>query len=132
MTNPRNTTNLSMSEDLYNRLNKIKTEKNWTFDTLIRNLCELEMKNNYIENMSSYNFVTSNSDGVFRAIFKKNTFSIEYLTTDGYSNDINEWDISNSDKKIFLKFIHKECARCILENLEMVVGFNKFDIYKMV
>ena len=132
MSNPRNTTNLTISEDLYNRINEIRTTKEWTFNEVIKNLCELEQKNNYIITMKEYSFATDNSDAIFRAIFKKNTFTIEYLTDDGYSKKIDEWNITQSDKQTFLKFIHQDYARCMLENIEVAVGFKKFDIYLLI
>lgn len=128
MSNPINTLNLRISEELYNRMNEIKTTKKWTFDTLIRNLCDLEMQHNYIDKIIEYGFSTENGDGVFKVTFKKNNFTIEYLTNNGYTNKIKEWNMSSADRTLFLKFIHNDCARCILENLEVAIDYRKFSI----
>ena len=117
MSNPVNTTNLSVSEELYTRLNEIKSRKNWTFDELIGNLCELEFKNNYIEKINEYEYITEHSNAIFRTTFKKNSFVIEYLTSDGFSLKINDWNIPNSDKQVFLRFINQDFTRCIRKGL---------------
>lgn len=131
MANPANTTNLTVSEETYNRLKKIKQIKGWTFNQLIDTLCELELQNNYVDQIINYELLAFNKIYPFRITFKKDNMLIEYRTPTGYSLKISDWGVKKSIERKFFEFINEECARCIFQNMPMGLMFEEFDIYKI-
>ena len=131
MANPLNTTNLTVSEETYNRLKKIKEKKDWTYNQVIDNLCELELQYNYIEQIINYELLAFDKIYPFRITFKKDNMIIEYGTPNGYSLKISDWNIKKSIRNTFFEFIKEECARCIFLNMPMGIMFEEFDIYKI-
>lgn len=129
---PMNSINVTMQEELYNRLKKIKEVNNWTFNETIDNLCELEFKNNYITHVQEYMVITEKTERLFKVTFKKENMFIEYyIPQKGFSLKINEWGLDRRVINKFNKFIREDYARCMLEHLPLSIEFEDFIIQKI-
>ncbi len=113
MANPINTTNLSVSEETYNRLKKIKEINGWTFNEVISQLCELEIQHNYIDKIISYELYYNDRIYPFRVTFKKENMVVEYYNGKGYSDKIKTWGLDDKIAKAFFEFINGECLSLI-------------------
>ena len=131
MANPINTTNLSVSEETYNRLKKIKEINGWTFNEVISQLCELELQHNYIDKIISYELYYNDIIYPFRVTFKKENMVIEYYNGETYSDKIKTWGLDDKIAKAFYEFINIECSRCMLYYMPVGLIFKEFDIYKV-
>lgn len=131
MANPINTTNLTVSEEIYDRLKKLKEHNGWTFNEVILKLCELELQYNYTDKTINYELYHQDRIYPFRVIFKKENIVIEYYNGAEYSNKINTWGLDDKVAKRFFEFVNEECSRCILYNMPIGLMFEEFDIYKV-
>lgn len=132
MPNPINSTNLTLSEEDYNRLKKIKLVNDWSFNETIDKLCELEFQHNYIQQVYEYSLVTENTSRLFRVTFKKDNMVVEYYNPNrGYDIKIANWELDKKTEKKFFEFIHEDYARCLLEHLPVSIEFEDFIIVKI-
>lgn len=132
MSNPTNSTNLTLSEKDYNRLKKIKKVNNWTFNETVNKLCELEFKNNYIMQVREYMLITKTTEKIFKATFKKENMVIEYYNSrKGFDLKIENWGLNTHITNKFFEFINEDYARCMLEHLPLSIEFEDFIIQKI-
>ena len=131
MANSAKTTTMKVSEEIYNRLTKIKNELGITYTEAIEKLIEKEKKENYVRQIIDYIFLTENNDYPFRIIYKKHENIVEFNVNGRYTSDKNDWVMSARDKALFSKFINKEKSYNLLENMGNSMEFNKFVILKM-
>ena len=133
MPNPRNSTNLTLSEETYNRLRHLKETRGWSFNQTVEALCDLELKNNYINKVSEFSLITETTSRLFRVQFKKDNMVIEYYNPNtGYDRKIKNWDLD--DTKVvnaFFEFIGEPYARCMLEHLPLAIEFELFVIQRI-
>ena len=131
MANPTNSTNTTIPSEVYDILKQIKDKKGLTFSEILDQLCELEFQNNYVQDIVTYELFYQDEVFRFEITFKKNDFTIKYITSDGKTTSINRWGL---DKKIvneFYEFINEDCARCMFQNMPVGLMFKEFDIYKI-
>ncbi len=131
MPNPRNTTNLTVSEETYNRLKNIKELKGWTFNQIIEKLCELELQYNYIELVEDYELYYQDKIYPFRVTFKKENMIIEYYDGLKFTKRISNWGLPSKIINKFYEFLNEECSRCVLLHIPIGLMFEEFDIYKI-
>lgn len=131
MANAPNTTNITLSEDTYNRLKILKEKHNLTFTEMVDWLCELEFQHNYVSRVQDYELVYQDKIFQFRITFKKNNIVFEYFTENSITTKINEWGLPNRLTSQFIEFINEGCSRCIFENMPIGLIFKEFDIYKL-
>ena len=132
MPNPLNSTNLTLSEDTYNRLQNLKTKKGWTYNQTIDKLCEMEFKNNYIETVREYSLITETDLRIFKVTFKKESMLIEYYNPEtGYDLKISNWGLDKKLTNQFFEFVNEEYARCMLEHLPVSIEFENFIIQRI-
>lgn len=133
MANPINTTNLTLTEDVYYRLKHLKEVKGWSFTETLDRLCELEFQNNYIEKIIEYSLITENSSRLFKVTFRKDNMYFEYYAPDnGYTTQISKWGLDNKVLKLFYEFIKEDYARCLLEYIPISIEFEDFIIQKIL
>ena len=131
MANPINQTNTTVPIETYNLLKEIKEKQGCTFDEVLNQLCEMEFQNNYVQQIINYELYYQDEVFPFRIIFKKDSFTIEYLTNNGYVTQINKWGLDKKIVSIFFEFIKEECARCVFLNMPLGLMFQEFDVYKI-
>lgn len=133
MANPLNSTNLTLTEETYNRLKNLKNSKGWTFNETVDKLCELEFKNNYIETVIEYSLITETTSRLFKITFKKENMVIEYYNPEkgGYDLKIKNWGLNSKISKLFYEFINEDYARCMLEHIPRGIVFDDFIIQKI-
>lgn len=132
MSNPSNTTNLTVTPEIYDRLTRIKKQNDWTYNETINKLCELEFQHNYIEKTHEYVLITKETSRIFRVTFKKENMVIEYFNTEyGYDIKIGNWELDKKITNLFYEFIQEDYARCMLENLPISIEFKHFIIQKI-
>lgn len=131
MANPINQTNTTVPIETYNMLRKIKEKQGCTFDDVLDQLCELEFQNNYVQQIINYELYYNDMVYPFRIIFKKDSFTIEYSTNDGYTTQISKWGLDKRITALFFEFIKEECARCVFLNMPVGLMFQDFDVYKI-
>ncbi|MBQ3407954.1 MAG: hypothetical protein IJH12_01965 [Clostridia bacterium] len=131
MPNPINQTNTTVPIKTYNILKQIKEKQNCTFDEVLEQLIELELKNNYVTKTIDYELVYNGEVFQFQINFKKDSFIIKYLIDDKFTTRINDWGLDKRITSIFYEFINENCARCIFLNMPFGLIFEEFDIYKI-
>ena len=130
MANSNKTTTMKVSEELYDKLTKIKNSLGITYGELVDKLIELELKENFIIEIGDYEFLTDNGSYYFRVLFKNHENIIEYQNGKHYIRDRTKWEIPPEDKTLFTKFINRKESFDMLKNMGNLINYDNFGIIK--
>lgn len=134
MPTSKNSQGMTIAASTYEKLAELKSDDE-TFDDIIRKLVDMDLKYNAKSEIVEYEFMTVDTNKLFRVIFEKNKHSVEYYSKKGFSNKIIAWNefppISDYDKDLFIEFIIQESSFRLLKDMGKALAFDEFSIRRV-